>query len=150
MRIIGLATASAVCALILLVTPLRPQTSHAEEEIKKAEAERSTAQVRGDASKLDELLASEFMEVNAAGQIRTKQENIDGHKSGQTHWERFDLDDLSVRVYGETAVVTGRSTRKGTFAGRDISGRSRYTRYYIRRQGRWQAIFQHSRPIEQE
>jgi len=127
--------------------PSHAQTSsQLEEEIKKLEAERSKAQVQGDTGKLDELLAPEFMEVNTAGQIRTKRENIEGHKSGQMHWEKFDPDDLNVGVYGETAVVTGRLTRKGTFAGRDLSGQSRYTRYYVRRQGRWQAIFQHSVP----
>ena len=86
------------------------------------------------------------MQINAVEQIRTKRDNIDAHKSGQTHWEQFDLDDLSVRAFGETAVVTGHLTRKGTYAGRDLSVESRYTRYYVRRQGHWQAIFQHSHP----
>ena len=137
-----------VLVLLLLGRPwqLSQGSSQPDEEIKKMEAARSKAQVQGDVAILDQLLAPEFVEISAAGQIRTKRENIEGHKSGQTHWEKFDLDDLSVRVYGETAVVTGRLTRKGTFAGRDISGQSRYTRYYVRREGNWQAIFQHSVP----
>src|SRR5256885_8563135 len=48
-----------------------------------------------------------------SGQVRSKRENIDAHKSGEVHWDRFDLDDVSVRVYGETAVVSGHLTRKG-------------------------------------
>src|SRR6266852_5927729 len=116
-------------------------------EIKQLEGERSRNLVNGDADKQDQLLAPEFVEVSAAGQVRTKAENIQGMKSGQTHWEAFDLSDLDVHVYGETAVVTGRLRRKGTSAGRDLSGQSRYTRYYVRRQGRWQAIFQHGIPI---
>jgi hypothetical protein len=122
-------------------------SSQAEDEIQRLEVARSKAQVQGDTAKLDELLAPEFLEINVAGQIRTKAENIEGHKTGQMHWEKFDLDDVIVRVYEETAVVTGRLTRKGTFGGRDISGQSHYTRYYIRRKGHWQAIFQHSIPI---
>ena len=116
-------------------------------EIKQLEGERSRNLVNGDVDKQDLLLAPEFVEVSAAGQVRTKAENIQGMKSGQTHWEAFDLSDLDVHVYGETAVVTGRLSRKGTSAGRDLSGQSRYTRYYVRRQGRWQAIFQHGIPI---
>ena len=46
------------------------------EEITRLEQDRSKAQVQGDVSKLNELLASEFMEMNVAGQIRTKAENI--------------------------------------------------------------------------
>src|SRR5260370_41383944 len=68
-------------------------------------------------------------------------------KSGKPIWEAFAFSDSDVRVNGETAVVTGRLRRKGTSAGRDLSGQSRYTRYYVRRQGHWQAIFQHSIPI---
>ncbi|PYY16925.1 MAG: hypothetical protein DMG60_13385 [Acidobacteria bacterium] len=116
------------------------------EKITQLEQERSKAQVQSDVSKLNQLLAPEFVEVNAAGQIRTKAENIEGHRNGQTHWQAFDLNELKVKVYGNTAVVTGRLTRTGTFAGRDLSGRSRYTRYYVNRQGHWQAIFQHSIP----
>ena len=139
---------SVILAFVLMVAMAsHPQVlSQQEEEVKKLEGERSKAQVQGNIGELDEVLAPEFMELNTAGQIRTKRENIEGHKSGEVHWEKFDLDELSVRVYGETAVVSGRLTRKGTFAGRDLSGQSRYTRYYVRRQGRWQAIFQHSVP----
>ena len=112
--------------LLMVAMASHPQTlSQQEDEIKNLEGERGKAQVRGDIAKLDEVLAPEFIEINAAGQIRTKRENIEGHKSGQVHWEKFDLDELSVRVYGETAVVSGRLTRKGTFAGRDLSGQSR-------------------------
>ena len=119
------------------------------EEITRLEQERSKAQVQGDVKRLNELLAPEFIEINAAAQIRTEAENIEGHTSGQVHWQAFDLTDSKVQVYGDTAVVTGRLTRKGTVAGRDLSGRSRYTRYYLKRQGHWQAIFQFSIPDAQ-
>src|SRR5437660_1631655 len=103
---------SVILAFVLMFAMAsHPQVlSQQEEEVKKLEGERSKAQVQGDIGKLDEMLAPEFMELNTAGQIRTKRENIEGHKSGQVHWEKFDLDELSVRVYGETAVVSGRLT----------------------------------------
>ena len=116
---------SVIGAFVLMVAMASPpQTlSQQEEEIKKLEGERSKAEVRGDIGKLDEVLAPEFMEVNTAGQIRTKRENIEGHKSGQVHWEKFDLDELSVRVYGETAVVSGVYLPKSATNGMDRSCR---------------------------
>jgi ketosteroid isomerase-like protein len=122
------------------------ETTNIAEKITQLEHERSQAQVQGDASKLDELLAPEFVEINSSANVRTKEQNLQAHKTGQIHWQKFDLDDLIVHVDGDTAVVTGRLTRKGTFAGRDLSGRSRYTRYYLKRNGHWQAIFQYSVP----
>jgi ketosteroid isomerase-like protein len=147
-RRLNVTRVAAELILVFIAQILSAQSgSQPEQEIRKCEAERSKAQVQGDAAKLDQLLAPEFIEVGSAGQIRTKKENIEGHKSGQVHWEQFDLDDLNVRVYGETALVTGRLTRKGSVGGQDLNGQSRYTRYYVRRKGRWQAIFQHSVPI---
>ncbi len=116
------------------------------QQITRLEQERSQAQVRGDLSKLNQLLAPEFVEINAAGDLRTKTENVQAHKEGQVHWKAFDLNNLKVEVYGNTAIVTGHLSRKGTFAGRDVSGRSRYTRYYLKRNGEWQAVFQHGIP----
>src|SRR5437660_1737512 len=72
----------------------RSDATSIAEKITQLEQERSKAQVQGDVSKLNELLAPEFMEINAAGQVRTKAENIEGHRWGETHWQAFDLNDL--------------------------------------------------------
>jgi hypothetical protein len=48
-----------------------------------------------------------------------------------------------VRVYGDAAVVTGRSTTKraGQGTGDEIITRQvRFTRVYAKRQGRWQVV----------
>jgi hypothetical protein len=125
-----------------LICPARlvsQETSQSEvEKLKELEHERSRAQVAGDTKKLGELLAAEFVEVNPTGMVRTKAQNLEGHKSGNTHWERFDLVDLKIEVLGETAIVKGHLIRKGTFGGRDLSGKANYTRYFVRRDGKWQ------------
>ena len=138
--------ANANAAPVIASAEQSSATEQTEDEIKVLEAERSQALVRGDVRKLDELLAPEFVEINTAGNVRTKADNLAGHQQGKTHWQTFDLDQQQVRVAGETAVVSGRVTRKGTFDGRDMSGQSNYTRYYLKRNGHWQAIFQYSVP----
>ena len=92
------------------------------------------------------LLAPEFIEISATGMLRTRKQNLEGHIKKEVVWSVFDLHDISVEVFGETAVVRGRLTRLGTSQGHDISGRSRYTRYYLHRQGKWQAVFHHGVP----
>ena len=132
--------------LICALSTKPPVRGWPDQSITRLEQERSKAQVRGDVNKLNELLAPEFMEMNAAGQVRTKAQNIETHRTGETHWQAFELTDLRVQVHGNTAVVMGRLTRKGTSAGRDLSGRARYTRYYANRPGHWQTVFQYSVP----
>ena len=115
----------------------------ADDVLRALEAKRSRAQVAGDVRTLDELLAPEFMEMNAAGNIRTKAQNLQGHGDHQTRWQKFDLTQLQVEVHGDTAVVRGHLVRKGASGGRDLSGESDYTRYFVRRDGKWQAVFQY-------
>lgn len=53
-----------------------------------------------------------------------------------------------MKVYGEVAVVSGQATRKGVMDGKDISSSVRYTRVYIKRDGRWQVVqFQQTRVV---
>ncbi len=48
-----------------------------------------------------------------------------------------ELSDLDVRVYGNTAVVTGQVAQKSTNNGIDTSGHNRFTRVYVKQNGRW-------------
>ena len=57
--------------------------------------------------------------------------------------ELFHLDDLKVRVYGDTAIVFGLETEKSTIHGKDMSGQHRFTDVFVKRDGRWQAVASH-------
>jgi len=51
-----------------------------------------------------------------------------------------------VRLYGDVAVVTGRATPKGIADGREFGEPIRYSRVYVKRDGRWQVVlFQQTR-----
>ena len=57
-------------------------------------------------------------------------------KPGKTSYVTFDVDDLAVRIYGDTAVVTGRSTPKGRNAkGEPIRGQYRFLRVWVKQRG---------------
>ena len=56
----------------------------------------------------------------------------------------FVLDKLHVRVYGDSAVATGRVTFSGTFNGLQYTDRrSVFTNTWIRKDGRWQQVASH-------
>ena len=56
-------------------------------------------------------------------------------------------DDVRVRVYGDAAVATGRIRSEGTFRGQPRGGRTRFTRVFVRRGGRWQLVANQLTPI---
>lgn len=62
-------------------------------------------------------------------------------KSGALTHEMMESDDVSVRIYGDTAVVMGLTTSKGKFMGQDFTTRERATDIFVNQQGRWQCVF---------
>jgi ketosteroid isomerase-like protein len=121
-----------------------------EQELIKLEQDRAQAAVRADTAFLEQNTADDYTFINARGMLRTKAQILADLKSGDVKLQSNDLDDLQVRVYGDTAVVTGRSTQKGQAYGQDASGQYRFTRMYVKRNGRWQSVaFQSTRIAEQ-
>ena len=127
-----------------------PQDARAEREIRELEAQLSRAVVAGDRGLFDRVLASDFTHTSHSGQFKTRAEwmaedKVDSRQgkpqAGKTTYEAFDVDDLAVRIYGETAVVTGRSTPKGRNArGEPIRGQYRFLRVWVKRGGSWQVV----------
>jgi len=111
-----------------------------EEELLKMERERLAAVEKGDTSVLERDTADDYTLVNRNGQIRNKQETISDIKSGVLKVESLKLDDAKVRLYGNTAVMVGHTTQKGTYNGKDISGRTAFTRVWVKEGGKWKSV----------
>ena len=104
------------------------------------EEELRVAISKGDAKAYGRIVGDDYVFTNQDAVIRTKAQMVSAYASGSIKYESVKLDDLKVHAYGDMAVVTGRSTVKGTDNGKDISGQFRYTRVYVKRQGTWQLV----------
>jgi len=118
-----------------------------EEQIKSIEEERNRAILSGDAATLDRMTAEDYTFITLRGELRTKAEIVKGFQSGAFKYESRTISELKVRVYGDTAVVTGRSTQKGEEDGKDYSGDYRFTRVYVKDKGRWITVALQTTPI---
>jgi len=114
--------------------------SRAEDEIKNLEEARNQAVLHGDVAALDRMTAADYTFITLRGELRTKSDILQGFRSGSFHYESRQISDLKVRVYGNTAVVTGRSIQKGMENGKDYSGDYRFTRVYVKQNGRWLTV----------
>ena len=89
--------------------------------------------------------------TSSRGEIRDKTKEIaDIKPSPDFKMEAFDLDDINVRIFGNTAVVNGRSTLRVAFQGRSGTGVFRYARVYVKRHGPWQAVAQQLTRVPQQ
>jgi ketosteroid isomerase-like protein len=80
------------------------------------------------------------------GQMSDKSQMVNNFKTGQIKLTSDELSDMKVRVYGNTAVITGKADVKGTLGGKDATGQIMFTRVYVKKGGLWQSVaFQQTR-----
>jgi len=108
--------------------------------LKQMEKQRAEALMKGDAGFFDRTTADDYTMITSSGELRNKARAMSDLKSGEVKFQSADVDELEVRVYGDTAVVTGRHTQKAQSAGNDISGQYRFTRVYVKQKGQWKAV----------
>jgi len=117
----------------------QPQTT-VDGEIKSLEEARNQAVLHGDVAALDRMTSDDYTFITLRGELRTKSDILKGFASGSFHYESRQISDLKVRVYGDTAIVTGRSMQKGMENGKDYSGDYRFTRVYVKEKGHWVTV----------
>ena len=118
----------------------------AEEELKKLETDRAAAVVKGDVATLEQQTSDDYTLINMNGQMSDKSQMVNAFKTGQSKLTSDELSDMKVRVYGNTAVITGKADVNGTLGGKDATGQIMFTRVYVKKGGQWQSVaFQQTR-----
>ena len=105
------------------------------------------AVVQGDTAFMDRVWDDDFFYTGVRGEVKTKKDVLAEIRSGDLKFELMQFDDFRVRVYGETAIVTGHATTKERGPSGEITGRFRYTRVYVKRQGQWRLVAFQGTPI---
>jgi len=127
-------------------TVQRPaQGSKDEQVLRRLEDEWLGSIRRGEKATFDRIVAEDFIGTDESAKVRNKAQEREliqvppsSIKTSLTN------EDVQVRVYGNTAVVTGRIVVKIQPGGQaDISFQSRFTDTFLKRQGRWQVVARH-------
>ena len=114
-----------------------------EETIRKLDNERIQAQIHADATALDRIYAADFIGVGPSGRVRTKRQVILDFTSGDLKFQSITTDEVQVRVYENTAVETGLSTMVGQDKGKAVPRDTRFTRVWVKQEGRWRLVANH-------
>src|SRR5215475_5098314 len=119
------------------------QRSSVEQAIRQVDNERIQAQIHADAAALDRIYAEDFIGVGPSGAVRTKSQVISDFTSGDLKFQSITTDEVKVRVYKNTAVETGLSTMVGQDKGKAVPRDTRFTRVWVKQQGRWRLVANH-------
>ncbi len=116
------------------------QKENDEKAVRQVLSEVSAALSRNDAAALDRIYADDYTLVNEYGVLGTKAPRIAAIKSGELKYESVSFDEVNVRLYGTTALVTYRVTSKGQSKGQAIGGQFLATSTYVKMKGRYQLV----------
>jgi ketosteroid isomerase-like protein len=108
--------------------------------VKQLEHDWVDAAKAGDADKLGQILADDWVSINPDGSKQTKQSDLADVKSGASKIESFEFGPMEVKVLGNIAVVQGSDTEKSTSKGKDSSGKYVWMDVFAKIGGKWQAV----------
>jgi len=94
-----------------------------------------------DAATMDRILADDFALVTGSGKIYSKADLLAEARGGRVHYERQDDTDQTVRIWGDTAVITARLSGKGTDDGKPFDNMVWFSDTYVRTPSGWRYVF---------
>jgi ketosteroid isomerase-like protein len=117
--------------------------ANTEQAVQQQDQERIRAQISADTIALRRIYADDFLGIGPTGVVRSKAEVIADFTTHALTYQSITTAEVHVRVYGNTAVETGRSTMVGQDRGKDVPRDNRFTRVWVMTNGRWQLVANH-------
>jgi uncharacterized protein (TIGR02246 family) len=93
--------------------------------------------VKKDTAKMLGMGTPDCSFVTPSGGVIALKSFVADVKSGAYTVQSMHIDDLKVRVYGDSAVVIGLETEKSRYKGKDASGQYRFVDTWLKRNGQW-------------
>ena len=124
-----------------------PETAPVEQTLLQMERDWNQATLTKDSKTLNRIIAEDWTGIDFKGVTTTKSESIAELKAGESKNQSVELGDMTVRVYGNSAVVVGSDTEKSRYQGKDSSGKYAWMDVFVKRNGRWQAVASESTKI---
>lgn len=131
---------------LLAVTLALAGLSHAQTSTSlaaqlKAQGDRwDQAIVRKDRAAIEANMADDFRQIDGRGNVETKASFVAGLVSPDLVIDPYTVEDFDVRVYGDTALLSGRTRMTGRYQGEAFSSHYRYIDIYVRRDGAWKIV----------
>lgn len=135
----------AVLALTIPLSSLGQSTRDADvKELERLETVWNEAHEHEDADALESLWADDLEVAVPKMPVMGKAEVLAFVRSGRMKFPHYATSEVRVRVYGDAAVVTGHLERTRTLNGKEISDDWRFTKTYVRENGKWRVVSFHA------
>jgi uncharacterized protein (TIGR03067 family) len=119
-----------------------------EHELTQLVKDYNAALVKADIAFPERVLHEDYTHHRPRGTVENRAQYLENRKARRVDFESLMADEIKVRVYGDSAVVTYRSTAKGQDPQGAFDEQRRWTRVFVRRDGRWQLVHAQGTPIQ--
>jgi len=140
------ATTIAGCLTLFILTTIATNTAHAtaaddEKAVAALDTQYQAAVKANDAATMDRILADDFVLVIGSGKTFTKTDLLQSARNKDVQYEHQEDTEQTVRVWGDTAVVTARLWLKGTQDGKPFDRTLWFSDTYVRTPIGWRYVF---------
>jgi ketosteroid isomerase-like protein len=119
-----------------------------EKAVANLDTEYQAAVKANNVATMDRILADNFVLVTGRGKVYTKSDLLDDARHQREIYEHQEDTDQTVRVFGDTAIVTAKLWEKGTADGKPFDYTVWFSDTYVRTPFGWRYVFgQSSLPL---
>lgn len=120
-----------------------------ELEVLQVEEEWLKAHLEVDIQALDGLMHEDYQQIKPNGEVWGKREALASFQGGERYWDEAESDQIEVRIYGQTAIVTGRWKARGVNHGEIFDYAARYVSVWVKASGKWMMVSDQSTEIQE-
>jgi ketosteroid isomerase-like protein len=96
--------------------------------------------VRKDEAAIANNMADDFRMIDGDGNVETKQAFVAGIIDPKLTIDPYTVEEFDVRLYGDTALLSGRTHMTGKHEGQPFTSDYRYIDIYVRQTGTWKIV----------
>ena len=130
--------------ILLQSSGLLAQQPTAEQQIQEASKVYEQALTQKNELLLKSILADNFILTTASGKVLTKKDMMLNLTKEGTKYDKFESSEVRISVLNDAAIETGKVHTVGIRDGKKIAETTRYTDFWIKIQGKWLLLAEHS------
>ncbi len=100
-----------------------------------------------DVSSLRELIAGDYIGYDPLGNPQDLAMTLEAYQPGGARLDRYDVEDVDVRIMGEVGIMTGKGYIHGTFGDAEFEHDLRFLDLYVMRDGSWRLFLSQVTPL---
>lgn len=131
---------------VVMAQPKATAAARAEAELRAIEETRRQAIKNGDEKTLNSIYADDFTAIAGNGTVINKQQLMAVFRRNDPS-TNFTTDEITIRIFGSTALFTGRLTGRKTNG--EVVSSSRFSHLFVKRGRKWQCVAGQSTPAAQ-